>query len=58
MKGCGAVVWGDEEVGTLNCGDKIGRWKVDKDGIREWVWTEDKFMCDKCSQKTSKESDK
>ena len=50
--GCGVVVWGNEEYGTLNCGDPMGFWEKDKDGNNIWV-IKDYYKCSSC--KTSKE---
>jgi hypothetical protein len=53
--GCGKVVWGNNEFGTLNCGDPCGRWVIDNtSGTREWI-EDSYFKCQECSQKTSKE---
>ena len=43
-RGCGKKkIIGCEEMGWLDCGDKVGVWKG-----KEWVWTKDYWLCDDC----------
>ena len=43
-KGCGKKKsTGCDEMGWLDCGDKVGVWKGKK-----WVWTKDFWLCNDC----------
>ena len=56
MAGCGKVLYGNDEFGTMNCGDIFGRWVSDvpKNEREQMIWKKDDYptLCKECSQST------
>ena len=45
VKGCGRIIYGNKEFGTLNCGNKIGKYIKGK-----WKWNKELLLCKECKE--------